>query len=268
MRRCWPTRVSPGSPRQAPRRNRRRGRPIPNRRWRQVWCAWRSSRSDYTFYLRPRDRDAIVDRGDTRNRPSGALRLLALDPALDLAAQDYAVVLDGYANSARLQLRVALESGAQAGLHVGGIDARTDLNRVDHAVNAAQSAQIAFGFVALVTPFDDAGKRDNAALDLDRKRAWWNQHVPFEQLDRSLCDLVVGRLLVRGQVNVEFLRNGLDPFHPAHRALGRESLGDAADVAAQGDDAAFCRDADTGRIDAGIEGQLVEHALLQLKVVA
>ena len=77
---------------------------------------------------------------------------------------------------------------------------------------------------------------------------------------------VVGAGIAR-QPDVDLLRDGLDALDAPGGTFGRQLLCVAGHVPAQGDHAVLCADSDTGRIDAGLELQLVHHQLPELSVV-
>ena len=104
-------------------------------------------------------------------------------------------------------------------------------------------------------------------VDLDADPISRKPDAPCKDLDGSLGDLGIRRLLVRWRQNLDVLRDRFDPFDTASGPFGRHFIGVARDETGQGDDAVMHADADMGGIDPRLKIEFVEYVLPQLMLV-
>src|SRR6185503_18271974 len=114
-----------------------------------------------------RDRDPVVDLGDSGRRPRGPLRLLPLRPRAKDAPQDDPAAVHLNRDPRGVRLRAAHQRLFDLFLEVRGRHRRLDGDPIEHALDAGQAPDGLLSVLLLELPVHGAPKCDEAFGDRD-----------------------------------------------------------------------------------------------------
>jgi len=143
-------------------------------------------------------RYVIYHPGHSRRLPGGAFGLLAFRPGSHSAFEDHlaCVCIDG--DPARVDLGTATKGFFDLALDLGWLDARLELDRVDHAADALEPADRALRLLALIIPFHMALERHPSLVEDYPDLVSRERKTRSERRYRVACDLWIGPLIGGG----------------------------------------------------------------------
>src|SRR3990167_1302867 len=204
------------------------------------------------------DLKLVHDARDTARRERRADGRLALGHRVHMTPQGDHAALDFDGEMPGLPHGLPRQGGSDLRADILAARARLDGDAVVQTAHTRQCPDALLGTGKLVAPVDLAGQCDPAVLDLDLHLAIGNQGIQAQSRGGLLRDLGITALVLCGERDVKLQGDAAHASNAVNRLLHRVLLGEAVEVAGEGDHALLDDDADTQGIDGRVPGEFID----------